>query len=72
MIPNFIQTKKLQTKSNTDYFIYAGRISGEKGVEQMIESFLSSNLNRNNLKIVGDGPLYKNLSKKYNLPNINF
>ena len=37
----------------------------------MIESFLSSNLNRN-FKIVGDGPLYKNLSKKYNLPNIEF
>jgi len=72
VIPNFIQTKKLQMKSNRDYFIYAGRISGEKGVEQMIESFLSSNLNRNNLKIVGDGPLYKNLSKKYNLPNIEF
>ena len=72
VIPNFIQTKKLQMKSNRDYFIYAGRISGEKGVEQMIESFLSSNLNSNNLKIVGDGPLYKNLSKKYNLPNIEF
>ena len=72
VIPNFIQTKKLQMKSNRDYFIYAGRISGEKGVEQMIKSFLSSNLNRNNLKIVGDGPLYKNLSKKYNLPNIEF
>ena len=72
VIPNFIQTKKILMKSNRDYFIYAGRISGEKGVEQMIETFLSSNLYRNNLKIVGDGPLYKYLSKKYNLPNIEF
>tara|TARA_B100000902_G_scaffold185571_1_gene177982 strand:- start:11115 stop:12263 length:1149 start_codon:yes stop_codon:yes gene_type:complete len=72
VIPNFIQTKKLQMKPNKDYFIYAGRISKEKGIEQMIESFLSSNLNRNSLKIVGDGPLYKNLLKKYNLPNIEF
>lgn len=72
VIPNFIQTKKLQMKSKRDYFIYAGRISREKGIEQMIESFLSSILKSNNLKIVGDGPLYKNLSKKYNSPNIEF
>ena len=45
-------------KSNS--ILYAGRISNEKGVDKLIESFQNAQLGDINLNIVGDGPLLKN------------
>ena len=45
--------------------IYAGRISKEKGVAELIDSFLEVSNENDLLKIVGDGPLLKNLKYKY-------
>ncbi len=59
--------------SQEDYIIYAGRVSEEKGVEELIKSFVSSNINEINLKIVGEGPILNMLKKKYkNNSNIYF
>ena len=44
-------------------FLYVGRISKEKGVEDLILAFLDANLEDLKLKIVGDGPLLNNLKK---------
>ena len=41
--------------------MYAGRISHEKGTDKLIESFVKANLGSTSLKIVGDGPLLKEL-----------
>lgn len=58
--------------SDSDYFVYAGRISTEKGTEELIKAFIETKLKNINLKLIGDGKNLENLKDKYNLPNINF
>lgn len=64
-IPNFINAKVNRNNSDEKYIIYAGRVSREKGVEQLIDAFLDSKLNDFVIKIVGDGPILNKLKKKY-------
>ena len=47
--------------NKSQYLLYAGRISKEKGVEDLIKSFINCNFKEVNLKIIGDGPLLKQL-----------
>ena len=63
---------RYKDKSNEKYLIYAGRISKEKGVEDLITTFLKSSLTNIHLKIVGDGPQLNNLMKKYASKRIRF
>mgnify|MGYP001161484944 FL=1 len=73
VFPNFIDINKNKKIENTkDYIIYAGRISKEKGVEDLISTFISCNFDNIELKIVGNGPLLSNLKSKYNNLNIKF
>jgi len=51
-----------------DYFVYAGRLSSEKGLEELVNVFESLS-NNYQLLIIGTGPLYKNL-KNINFKNI--
>lgn len=61
------------TISNHNYIVYAGRISREKGLEQLINAFQKSNLNKNfEFKIIGDGPELKNLIESFSSSNIKF
>lgn len=61
----------VEEKSNS--ILYAGRISNEKGVDKLIESFQNAQLGGINLNILGDGPLLKKLRSKYNnFEKINF
>tara|TARA_B100001540_G_scaffold305286_1_gene316033 strand:+ start:4488 stop:5642 length:1155 start_codon:yes stop_codon:yes gene_type:complete len=60
-------------QNEENYFIYAGRISKEKGVKELIEVFIDADFKEVNLKIVGDGPLLQTLKNKYrNQENIHF
>ena len=72
--PNYLDVdlSKQELKNEEKYLIYAGRISAEKGVEELIKSFLDAQLLGFELKIVGDGPLRKDLMKIYKQGNINF
>tara|TARA_B100000925_G_scaffold291827_1_gene281742 strand:- start:714 stop:1859 length:1146 start_codon:yes stop_codon:yes gene_type:complete len=73
VFPNYIEYIPLQEDIKKEKFIvYAGRISKEKGIEDLITTFISSNIKDFNLKIVGDGPLLKFLRKKYQSKNIDF
>lgn len=63
---------KEEIRNNKKYFVYAGRISEEKGVLELIESFLKSNLDDIILKIIGDGPDFQYLKNKYESNKIEF
>ena len=66
VIPNYLPKNDFKKNNNkNDFFIYAGRISSEKGVEKLIESFENSNLQNIKLKIVGVGPQLPFLKNKY-------
>ena len=62
--PINLQIKNSNLKKE-DFIMYAGRISHEKGTDKLIESFVKANLGSTSLKIVGDGPLLKELKIKY-------
>ena len=66
---NFLQS----STSDKKYIVYAGRISMEKGVEQLINAFLKSNLNHLfEFKIIGDGPELIKLRENFSHGNIKF
>ena len=68
-LPNFINendiNKKIENKKQSNYFLYFGRLSQEKGVEFLIKSFLNvlNEFPEWKLKIAGDGPEKENLKK---------
>tara|TARA_B100001989_G_scaffold188178_1_gene137607 strand:- start:75 stop:1232 length:1158 start_codon:yes stop_codon:yes gene_type:complete len=68
---NFNDTNNVTNKGLDNYIIYAGRISEEKGVSELIKTFIEVNIPNFKLKIVGDGPILKRLMKTYE-DNSNF
>ena len=72
IFPNFISNKPKPNLNSKKQFLYAGRISKEKGVEELIEAFISLDLSDFKLKILGTGPDLKKLKSKYNLNNVEF
>lgn len=52
--------------------VYAGRISKEKGVEEVITSWMNSRVSHFTLYIIGEGNLKTTLEKKYNNKNLHF
>jgi len=73
VVQNFIETQNIvKSTKQENQIVYAGRISKEKGVEELIKSFKSSLLNNYKLIIIGSGPELNNLIKKYQSPNVKF
>jgi len=69
-LPNFVNKSKLNNKNSKDqssYILYFGRLSEEKGVEMLIKSFLniSNDFPKWELKIAGDGPEMEKLNKLF-------
>jgi glycosyltransferase involved in cell wall biosynthesis len=70
---NYLDPESSNTYNpSSNYLVYAGRISSEKGVEDLISSFLLSNSKKISLKIIGDGPEFNKLKEKYINENIIF
>lgn len=72
-LPNFIDenyiSKKSENKKQSNYFLYFGRLSHEKGIELLIKAFSKTKdeLSDWQMKIVGDGPekeRLRNLAKE--------
>ena len=72
VVPNYLKENKNNKIEENNYFIYAGRLSVEKGIYELIESYLNSDLKNQILKIVGTGPELTKLKNKYNNENIEF
>ena len=70
--PNFLSHVDKLNLISENYLIYAGRISKQKGVEELITSFLKSETHNLKLKIVGDGPELNTLKDKYKNPRVDF
>ena len=50
--------------SNSDYVVYAGRLTNSKGITELLEAWEKTNTNFI-LKIIGTGELYPQLKNKY-------
>ena len=75
VFPNYLDTNLAVEElrnSKGDYLIYAGRISEEKGVEELIKAFLKTDVKNLKLKIVGTGPSLSSLKKVYKNKKIEF
>lgn len=75
VIPNAVRKQEISnTQLRPQIIGYLGRISPSKGVELLINSFLSLNNKEYVLHIAGDGDIkyHTYLKEKYNLPNIKF
>ena len=61
-----IRSEKIEIENNkkSDFIIYAGRISREKGIFDLITSWENSKIQNTKLLIVGNGPEVKNLKKR--------
>ena len=60
------------TKDQKKFIVYAGRVSKEKGVEDLIQTFLDCDFQDVDLKIIGEGPIQEQLNKKFNDDRIHF
>ena len=71
--PNYIEGEITQTNlKKKKQIVYAGRISKEKGVEELITAFLKTSLNDYDLLIIGLGPHKKLLEEQYQYQNVKF
>lgn len=65
--PNFVQDHGYDLKKE-DYFLYVGRLSVEKGIETILNTFKNSNIP---LYLLGTGPLEEKVKESMNThPNI--
>lgn len=62
----------ISSKKKQKYILYAGRVSQEKGVKELIKAFLNWNNEDLILKIVGDGPELENLNNEFKSSKIHF
>ncbi len=73
VLPNSIKiTDKTMATLGERFILYAGRISSEKGVEELIKTYLRMDNIGLKLKIIGDGPALKKLINQYKNVNIEF
>ena len=72
LLTNFINAKRLcaLTPIERNHYCYVGRLSDEKGVYNLLNT--AEELSEYNLKVIGTGPLEKDLLSRYRRKNIEF
>ena len=69
---NFTNGNEANYNSESNFIVYAGRLTHSKGVEELLDAWCRSSITDINLKIIGDGELKKPLQEKYLQSNIEF
>lgn len=71
VVPNLADDLPPNLGGRSDYFLFAGRLSYEKGIDILLDSFAS--LPQTKLIIAGDGPLKDMVAQRIqSLPNIQY
>ena len=66
VFPNYLDiSENKNTDIEEDYIVYAGRVSKEKGLPELLKTFVDSDTSIKRIKIIGEGPLLKSLKKEY-------
>ena len=58
--------------SSSNYVVFAGRITGSKGISELVKAWRKAEFDSLTLKIIGTGDQYSNFIKKENYGNIQF
>lgn len=69
---SFIENNNLNYNKQSDYLVYAGRLSNEKGLSELLNVWSECSFDNLELRIIGDGDLYKMLKDRYESQNIIF
>lgn len=68
-LPNFVDLQHPEApEKKGDYYLYAGRLSEEKGILQILDRFKENPADK--LKVAGDGPLYNTVRRYSRYSNI--
>ena len=70
VLPNFTESHESIESVSKDYYLYAGRIINEKGVELILQAAIE--LPNVKFKIAGSGPDEFKLKDEYNLDNVKW
>jgi glycosyltransferase involved in cell wall biosynthesis len=70
--PITLNGNKFNTTKKNKYAVYAGRLTKEKGVESLLDSWISADIANFPLKIIGSGNLQSMLITKYKNSNVEF
>jgi glycosyltransferase involved in cell wall biosynthesis len=69
--PNFIPDPGLSHEQREDFFLFVGRLSPEKGIENLLETF--SSLPGQRLVVIGEGPVRERADTQFlRLSNVTF
>lgn len=63
---------KVSYDSSSNYILYAGRISFEKGLQQLLESWIDSDVKDLVLKVVGTGSSLESFKKQFQTSKLQF
>ena len=72
VINNPLNLDLKQVKKEGKNVVYAGRLSREKGLEELIEAWIDADIKDYKLLVIGEGELQEQLKLKYNGNNIKF
>ena len=72
IIYNPIKIKSPKNIKKNNYVVYAGRISKEKGIENLLVAWNEAKLNKFELHLIGEGPQKEDLEKSYSSEKIKF
>lgn len=72
IIYNPINIKSPKNIKKNNYVVYAGRISKEKGIENLLVAWNEAKLNKFELHLIGEGPQKEDLEKSYSSEKIKF